>query len=157
MFEEDKTRIDRDTWVSAVSYPAEVRDDQHDPTYLGDPHPAHLRDGPGFLEAPREPRSLSLYSLTGHYQPLQCISWSFLSEALYPDKMLLVHYQPHYLSQSLFKWPRVQKSNAYDISIMDELIFYYLTTFLGPNYDQDHDDQSSVSPKDDFSVEKPMR
>ena len=87
MFEEDKTRIDRDTWVSAVSYPAEVRDDQHDPTYLGDPHPAHLRDGPGFLEAPREPRSLSLYSHTGHYQPLQCISWSFLSEALYPDKI----------------------------------------------------------------------
>ena len=107
MFEEDKTRIDRDTWVSAVSYPT---DDQHDPTYLGDPHPAHLRDGPGFLEAPREPRSLSLYSLTGHYQPLQCISWSFLSEALYPDKMLPVHYQPHYLSQSLFKCPVVQKS-----------------------------------------------
>ena len=85
VFEEDKTRIDRDTWVSAVSYPAEVRDDQHDPTYLGDPHPAHLRDGPGFLEAPREPRSLSLYSLTGHYQPLQCIScfelfiWSSVS------------------------------------------------------------------------------
>ena len=92
MFEEDKTRIDRDTWVSAVSYPAEVRDDQHDPTYLGDPHPAHLRDGPGFLEAPREPRSLSLYSLTGHYSTLPTMHLLvFLSKPLYSNEMPAVY------------------------------------------------------------------